>query len=377
MVNLTYAPLPQWNHVCKSILGQRKLDLELAEHWLPRGEECFWLSRSAWSLSVIAQFRMHVKKKNNLHVWLPGYFCNSSIAPLRDLGASLFFYPILQDGNPDLSAFNKMLDEGVPDLIIAVHYFGKPSFLERLSDFSAKTQAWLVEDAAHIFRPFKNVGQYGDFVLYSPHKFLPIPNGALLISRATGPSEITKDMLKKFDFNSIYSSVVDAGKPSSKIVFKWVFKRLLQKFYANKRRTKLTFRDDITDMNAKRFIHPKMSNLSKRLLIFILPELKEEFNVRKSNENLWLVNLLDRDIVNNGVELFSESHEPYLAGFECNSTQMAETIFTSLQKNKIPVSTWPDLPPEVLADPVKHNVAIRLRHSRFFLPVHGSLVIRF
>ena len=119
-----------------------------------------------------------------------------------------------------------------------------------------------------------------------------------------------------------------------------------------------------------------MSELSKKLLTIILPELKEESFARKRNKYLWLVNLSDRNLDKESVELFTESQEPYLAGFECNNTQIAETIFISLQKDKIPVSTWPDLPPEVLAEKRKHSVAIKMRQTRFFLPVHGSLVIR-
>ena len=375
MSNLTYAPLPKWQHVCKAIVGSSKSDKELEVPWRRNGEECFWLSRSSWSLSVISKFRMHVKSRNNICVWLPGYFCNTSIAPLRDLGATLLFYPILKDGNPDLSVFDKMLDDGVPDLIVSVHYFGKPTLLEGLREFSAKTQAWLVEDAAHILRPVKGVGQFGDFVLYSPHKFFPIPDGGLLVSRATGPSKITKYMLNKFNFKSIYSSVIDKGKPSNIILFKWVLKRLLQKYFVHTRFVKSTFVDDITFMNARQFIHPKMSQLSKRLLILILPKLNEESHVRKRNEKIWLAKLSDQNLDKDGVKLFTESQDPYLAGFECNSMQIAENISFSLQKNKIPVSTWPDLPPEVLADKKKHHVAIKMRLNRFYLPVHSSLLI--
>ena len=159
MSNLTYAPLPKWQHVCKAIVGSSKSDKELEVPWGRNGEECFWLSRSSWSLSVISKFRMHVKSRNNICVWLPGYFCNSSIAPLRDLGATLLFYPILKDGNPDLSAFDKMLDDGVPDLIVSVHYFGKPAELSGLQNISSEIGAWLIEDSAHVAIPVKKIAK--------------------------------------------------------------------------------------------------------------------------------------------------------------------------------------------------------------------------
>ena len=51
----------------------------------------------------------------------------------------------------------------------------------------------------------------------------------------------------------------------------------------------------------------------------------------------------------------------------------ANKAFASLLNAKIPVSTWPDLPPEVLIDDQKQKVAIRLRSCRVFLPVHRSI----
>ena len=64
---------------------------------------------------------------------------------------------------------------------------------------------------------------------------------------------------------------------------------------------------------------------------------------------------------------------PYLARLVAIDTEVAINIFGLLQKSKIPVSTWPDLPPEVIKDSKMQRVAIEMRSTRFFLPIHCSI----
>jgi dTDP-4-amino-4,6-dideoxygalactose transaminase len=373
MTSLTFAPLPSWGNVFKAVLSSDGSDQELATPWLKENEEGYWLSRSAWSLYLIAKFRMRVMGKDSLTVWFPAYFCNASIAPLRSLDITLKFFPILKDGNPDISACEKLLNEGNPDLIVVVHYFGKPALVKELSDFSTMNKAWLIEDGAHVLQRVDGVGNYGDFLLYSPHKFLPIPDGGLLILRDSGPGKITKTILEQFDFNSILSSIISDGDPSKKMTLKWLAKRLLQRAGVRGKHAEAAFQEDVTVMDVGDSPHPRMSELSKSLLKLILPNLEKETSIRKANQKQWNVRLPNTDIDRAALSPLTGSYTPYLAAFSCENSQAAENTFVSLQSKRIPVSTWPDLPPEVLLDGKKHNVAIELRQTRFFLPVHSSL----
>ena len=68
----------------------------------------------------------------------------------------------------------------------------------------------------------------GEFVLYSPHKFLPIPDGALLIHRP-------KTRLLKGDYSkksvAIMEEVIsnfDEISPSTSL---WLLKRIIQKLF--------------------------------------------------------------------------------------------------------------------------------------------------
>ena len=122
---ITNAPLPQWKHLLKVIFDFDSVDDEkILAPWLKEDDFGFLLSRSAWSLSIIAQIR-YLITQSQVCVWLPDYFCNSSISPLRELNADLVFYPILDDGSPNIKACNDLLDKySSPDLFIVVHYFG-------------------------------------------------------------------------------------------------------------------------------------------------------------------------------------------------------------------------------------------------------------
>ena len=124
---LTYAPLPEWNHFSSLPFSFNKISYnDLASPWLGEDEKGYWYSRSAWALLAIARYRQSVISNKAVHIWLPGYFCNESIEPLRNLNARISFYPILPNGSPDIEACKNMLNDSSPDLFVLVHYFGDP-----------------------------------------------------------------------------------------------------------------------------------------------------------------------------------------------------------------------------------------------------------
>ena len=96
----------------------------------------YWFSRSTWSLYVIVKFRMLISSENKVKVWVPSYFCNESLVAIRSLPVTLYFYPVLSNGKPDLTECNKMLDNCNPDIILFVHYFGEEVFSEELYDLA-------------------------------------------------------------------------------------------------------------------------------------------------------------------------------------------------------------------------------------------------
>ena len=67
------------------------------------------------------------KQSNDIIVWIPDYFCNSSLRPLRAFNVKLVFYPVNQKLEPDYKACRNLAENNPPDLFILVHYFGCPT----------------------------------------------------------------------------------------------------------------------------------------------------------------------------------------------------------------------------------------------------------
>jgi hypothetical protein len=59
-----------------------------------------------------------------------------------------------------------------------------------------------------------------------------------------------------------------------------------------------------------------------------------------------------------------------MSAFAAKNENVAKRVFESLESQGLPVTTWPDLAPEVYANRDFHKSAWTLRHSRFYLPQH-------
>jgi dTDP-4-amino-4,6-dideoxygalactose transaminase len=374
MFDLTYASLPQWKHIIKLLFIKNVSDTEIAQPWLKNNENFYWFSKSAWSLLAIIKFRQKVTGRENVSVWIPGYFCNASIAPLRELGVDLSFYPITSNGFPDVDTCLGMAKFNRPDIIVVVHYFGGPTPLNLVSKLAKDNSAWLVEDSAHVLQPTKGIGEYGDFVIYSPHKFLPIPDGAILIVRLNVSDNNYNEYLSQHGFDEICRSIESIKSTNQRYIIFWFFKRIFQKIgLRSKISTETLFSNDEVITNSDYFINPKMSLAAKKMLLMLLDSLEGEVGTRKKNRQYWCDKIAVLQGNQKYITAVSCKNTPYLAGFSCTNNSEAVELFQLLVRSNIPVSTWPDLPPEVLNEPTKHKVAITMRNTRVFLPVHRTV----
>ena len=115
--HLTHAPLPDWKQLLSILLSERKIsNIDLSLPWVKGNDKCYWYSRSAWALLAISNYRGNIIDNRKVQIWLPSFFCNESLEILRNSKVKLSFYPIKDDGSPDLKACNKMLNDSKPDL---------------------------------------------------------------------------------------------------------------------------------------------------------------------------------------------------------------------------------------------------------------------
>lgn len=385
---LTAAPLPTWLGLWRALARRSPSDAALASPWHREGEVAGWLSRSTWALALIALWRKARGPALQVTVWAPDFFCNAALNALRQTGAKLLFYPLTAELAPDLAACRMLAEDNPPDLFLLVHFFGKPSALAPARDFCANHGAWLIEDAAHVLRPTDAIGVCGDFVIYSPHKSLPIPDGAVLVVRPDGPSRLGVAALASFgkpagwpgqlhDLQRQMGGTVGSGQIQSLV---WLSKRVLQKLGVRSlRRPATPFAEPLTVIEPLRtkLPSPSQSRLSRCLLAGMCTPLGEIAHRRKRHQLLWdsvLVN--DEGRSTHGVSVaerpVNQEWTPYLSAYRIDSALVRAT-YERWQRLGLPVTTWPDLPPEVTANQQRHAGAMNLRDTRLYLSVHQSL----
>jgi dTDP-4-amino-4,6-dideoxygalactose transaminase len=121
-------------------------------------------------------------------VWLPSYLCDSMIDAVDKSIATVKFYEV--DYNLALPSFEWTDGIRPNDLVVLIDYFGfscNASCIARIKDQGA----WVLEDACQSLLS-REMGLFSDFVLYSPRKFLGVPDGGILASN----HEIAFDTVK-------------------------------------------------------------------------------------------------------------------------------------------------------------------------------------
>lgn len=370
MHQITQAPIPRIRHVISSLF--LRADYYLSDSWVQGDEIPFWFSRSAYSLAFIAKCRQKVAKRDSITVWIPDFFCNSSLQPLRAAGVDLIFYPISNLATPDYEACDILAENKSVDIFLHVHYLGQPSPADLSSDFAKKHGAWLVEDAAHIFSPIEGVGDLGDCVMYSPHKHLPIPNGAVLLLKMDGPSCFGDDDNYKLLFKENIDEYISSNSAMSHKSLNWLVKRIAQRLGVRSRKKNPQFHPKSLSMAD---LGPAgMSSLAKKLLFLLIPSLCDIGSKRHLVKENWKDTL---SWSSGGLLQPSSLFEtiPYLAGFYSDTQIKMKKIFELLASEgaNLPITTWPDLPPEVLENNKFFYYAITLSQDRLYLPVHQSV----
>ncbi len=335
------APLSSWRGLLAAALRPPPSDDALAAPWKRGGERAAWFSRGAWALAALAE-NIGLGLGRRARVWLPDYFCNQSTWPLRRTGATLVHYPIDMELGPDWAACEAMAGREPPDLFVLAHYFGEPNDAAAARAFCDRAGAALLEDAAHGL-PGPGIGEFGDYVLYCPRKMLAVPDGAVLLGRNEPPP----------------AAVGDAPSP-----WAWLAKQAARKFAPGLRRGPGPhFLADAE--TAPLAPTPALGGLARRLLAE--PGLEDAIDARKRNADALRAAWAGAD---GCAPLFPEPKgAPYRFVLRCVDAQAA---FDALASRGCPAETWPDLAPEVLADPDRHAAAVALRRSLVLIPTHQS-----
>jgi len=117
--------------------------------------------------------------------WLPSYLCPALLEPFQSSGVEVRYYGV--DEHLRVSGRGWLNDVRPGDFVIVIHYFGVPH-----SSFPAgaakRSGAYIIEDSSQaLFLP----QQFEESlcVLYSPRKFLGVPDGGAMASKGETGTE--------------------------------------------------------------------------------------------------------------------------------------------------------------------------------------------
>lgn len=116
-------------------------------------------------------------------ILMPSYHCSVEIETVLQAGVKIKFFEVKEDMSADLNDIEKKIDNKTKAIFI-IHYFGFPQPIDDIKNLCKSKGLFLIEDCAHAFMSRgrnKCLGTYGDFGILSMQKFLPLPNGGVLL----------------------------------------------------------------------------------------------------------------------------------------------------------------------------------------------------
>lgn len=147
-----------------------------------------------------------------LTVLVPDYNSGNEVLALRASGASLHFYRIGRDMQPDLEDVERLCREHDPEVLYVIHYLGWPQPLLPLQQLCLERSMLLVEDCALslLSQPDgRPLGSTGDWSVYCLYKTLPVPNGALLVENGAPLAALDRLRLRRAGAASVAGRVAE------------------------------------------------------------------------------------------------------------------------------------------------------------------------
>ena len=316
--------------------------------------------------SGIDAVRRHAKS-GSVTVWLPGYFCNEALEPLRSLPLVMRFYPMQDDLSPDWHVLEKWASsDSVPQIFVLVHYFGFPNVIEEARSFCDQygNKMVLLEDASHVLFPYLSVG-LGDVMIFSPRKLLAVPSGGILL--------IPKDLAPY---------VNDASEDwEIEETLRWLARRLAQRILVRLHVPWHLFR--VTRGKGEQFdgtngLGQPQQEKCDPFVLKLLSVMEQDMDEVIERRRCYYQRLLGwtSELVH-ARPLFGALPRgvcPY--AFPLLVKHGSKDVATRLQSWGIPAGQWPDMPPEVLADKENQGIAISTYEKLLLLPVHQSLTLK-
>ena len=352
---MTGSELPTW----RQIFGKTKQGI--TPFWTE--EECIFTSCSGQSLNFILNKCKEYNKSDRIVVWIPAYFCCDTESFFQIENIHVIHYPINDCLDPDWNAIKYMEQEYKPDVFLLVHYFGIYHDASRARLFCDMHNSILIEDCAHVLYQYGKFGNKSDFTIYSPHKLLPLPDGAIIYYNR-----------EKEDIKKIGESLKQelAGCFDSSFNVSWRVKRILQKCTGYRRNTHFEVGVHIETIKEKPQNKGIISKYSFKLMKgYSYENLKMVSYIR--NQNLRLMNYIICKISKDIIPVIDNNAAcPYTAVYSLKKCSDKQKVINEIEKRGILVMYWPSLSPVAAKD----KQARKLSEDYIVIPIHQGINIR-
>ena len=150
--------------------------------------------------------------KPRLVVLVPDYNSGNEILALRAAGATLHFYRIGSDMQPDVNQLDELCRRHDPDVLYAIHYLGWPQPLDQMRRLCRERTMILVEDCALSLLSAPEgepLGSAGDFSVFCLYKTLPVPNGSVLVQNTLSLDPLDRLRLRRAGAASVLGRMAE------------------------------------------------------------------------------------------------------------------------------------------------------------------------
>jgi len=335
--------------------GRLGLDTQAAQPWTRPGDKAIWLSRSSWGMAALVDALFEANDRA-VTAWLPEYFCDQALWPMRQRQVVLRFYPVDRWARPE---WNRIDIAGPgPTLFFLVHFYGHPSDGVQARSVCDATGALLVEDAAHALGPAKGIGEVGDFVFYSPWKFFEAPNGAAFVIRP-----------RAVDWAAAIQKSVDKLGSSFAPGLGWVKNvAMLKVAHVDPKRFSRGRPGDFFLDLSSRPMPPRP--MASPIASMTLPAVDTSEARRRRQENDAAIREFFEGRPGWEPLIADPAPGPMRSVFRLDSPERASAAHDALRAVGVRAEGWPALPPEIV-DPTSQ--AKLLRRTLLNLPCHQGL----
>jgi hypothetical protein len=148
----------------------------------PAGPPPFAHGPALWTVNGRSAIRVLCDALRPRKAWVPSYLCDAVLAGLGG-GTPVRFYAVAEDLAVVPGAWLEEIQ--ADDLVILIDYFGFPA-PSGVAAAARAGGACVVEDACQALLT-EGLGRDADFLVFSPRKFVGVPDGGLLVPTGARP----------------------------------------------------------------------------------------------------------------------------------------------------------------------------------------------